>query len=303
MTLSYVMILVLSGVTILAASWLFRYRQVARPPLGTINLGDVLFMVTGIVLVPYLYLGLPGPLVGGLLALSALSALSVLGEAVLPRVAAWVMAIGLTGADIGLVVWDGAPARAFLLVNGVVIVLLVTAITNLWAQGGLRARDLAILAGAIAVYDLIATGFLPLTTELIARLDGMPFLPMLAWPVGGDRWVGIGLGDLLLAALGPLVLRKAYGRVAGAVAMVVAVMAIALTLGLVLWGVGPVTFPTMVVLGPLLIVQYGYWRHRRGGERTMTEYLRAEHVPYPNETNPSVSSVSSIWSTRRAVAG
>jgi hypothetical protein len=55
-----------------------------------------------------------------------------------------------------------------------------------------------------------------------------------------------------------------------------AVIAIAGVLALSHWEVGPVTFPTMVVLGPLLVAQYGYWQHRCGEERTMAQYLGAE---------------------------
>jgi membrane protein DedA with SNARE-associated domain len=55
-----------------------------------------------------------------------------------------------------------------------------------------------------------------------------------------------------------------------------AVLAIAGVLALSHWHVGPVTFPTMVVLGPLLVAQYGYWQHRYGRERTTAQYLRSE---------------------------
>ena len=46
-------------------------------------------------------------------------------------------------------------------------------------------------------------------------------MPKLAWPLGDDRWVGIGPGDLLVASLGPLILRKAYGRPAGIVELAI----------------------------------------------------------------------------------
>jgi len=32
----------------------------------------------------------------------------------------------------------------------------------------------------------------------------------------------------------------------------------------------------MVILGPLMVAQYLYWRRRTGAERTTQEYLRAE---------------------------
>jgi len=33
------------------------------------------------------------------------------------------------------------------------------------------------------------------------------------------------------------------------------------------------TFPVMVVLGPLMVLQYGYYRRQRGLERTTWQYL------------------------------
>jgi hypothetical protein len=36
-------------------------------------------------------------------------------------------------------------------------------------------------------------------------------------------------------------------------------------------------FPVMVVLGPLMMLQYAYWRHRRQ-ERTTWQYLQAEPI-------------------------
>ena len=36
------------------------------------------------------------------------------------------------------------------------------------------------------------------------------------------------------------------------------------------------TFPVMVVLGPLMVVQYAFWRWKRGAERTTRQYLQAE---------------------------
>jgi hypothetical protein len=37
-----------------------------------------------------------------------------------------------------------------------------------------------------------------------------------------------------------------------------------------------VTLPAMVLLGPLMVLQYVYWTRRRGGERTTWQYQQAE---------------------------
>src|SRR5262252_4714975 len=44
--------------------------------------------------------------------------------------------------------------------------------------------------------------------DLIGRLAGLPFAPMITWASGTNKWLGIGLGDLLLAAVFPLVMRR-----------------------------------------------------------------------------------------------
>lgn len=253
-----------------------RYR-VSRPPIGVMTLGDVLVLVAGIILIPHLYLALPGWLVSAILALGSLGILQLLLEPVLPAPSlSWVVAGGLVGAETLLAARAGTSSLAYLALNDLVLILLVVGVTNLWAQSGLKAHDLAVLAAVLTVYDLTATALLPLTTELIERLAGLPFTPLLMWPTPDDGWLGLGLGDLLLATVGPLVLRKAFGRTAGILAIVIALVTIGVVLTLPLLGLLRGAFPVMVVLGPLLIGQNAFWMHRRGSERTMSAYLAAE---------------------------
>ena len=79
----------------------------------------------------------------------------------------------------------------------------------------MQARDIAILAGMLAIYDVIVTWQLTHTADLFSRLFGLPFAPIVAWPLGDGHWLGIGMGDMLLAAVFLLVMRKAFGRAAG----------------------------------------------------------------------------------------
>ncbi|MGH2561689.1 MAG: hypothetical protein ACRDJH_21700 [Thermomicrobiales bacterium] len=280
MAIAYLVVLGLTvGAVLLGWAYLRRF-PVTRPPLGVINLGDVAFMIGGIVLIPYLYLGLPIWLVGAILGLGMLAILYFVAEPVLRSpVLIWPVVGGLIGADVALALWQGTTSRAYFVVNDLVLLLVVVGISNLWAQSGLRARDLAVLAAALIVYDAVATAWLPLTSNLIDRLSGLPFTPMVVWRVEADRWLGIGLGDLLLATVGPLVLRKAYGRPAGLGAIAIALGTVAGLLALAASGRLEGGFPVMVVLGPLLVGQYAYWVRRRGGERTTGQYLRAEPLP------------------------
>lgn len=266
--------------TLLLAWRYFRRYRMTRPPIGVMTLGDVVVQIGGIVLIPYLYFGLPIWLVGFVLALGALVMLQLLVEPVLPgRGRGWLVALGLVAADVLLAWRMGTSSLAFLAVNNVVLILLVIAVSNLWAQSGLKARDLAMLAAALTLYDLVATGLLPLTSELIARLARMPFTPLLAWPLAGGQWVGVGLGDLLLAAAGALVFHKAFGRAAGRAAMAVTIAAVAVVLAVVMSGAYRGTFPVMVVLGPLLLAQYLAWSHINGREQTFLQFSREMHTP------------------------
>ena len=88
----------------------------------------------------------------------------------------------------------------------------------------------------------------------------------------GSSTLGIGLGDLLLATVFPLVMRKAFGREAGITALLLSLGAIGTMLILPFRGL----FPAMVVLGPLMALQYLLWRRRCGQERTMWQYLQQE---------------------------
>jgi hypothetical protein len=142
-----------------------------------------------------------------------------------------------------------------------VLIVAVVGVTNLWAQGGMRDWHAAVLAAALTIYDAIFTWGLPVMSGLFSRLAGLPFAPMVAWPAGdGGQWVGIGLGDLLLVSLAPLVLGKSFGRPAGLAAIVLGLAAIAaVPLVAELVGSGT-TFPVMVVLGPVIVLQYAVWR-------------------------------------------
>ena len=263
------------GVAIMG--WLyFRCYAVARPPIGVFNLTDVALVLCGIVLVPLFYLVLPLWLVSALLALGALGALSVLGEPIVhSRGALWVTLCAVAIIEIWLTVGDAANGSRLWIVNNAVVGLVAVGIANLWAQSGLRARDAAMLGAALTVYDIVATSWLPLMGDLFGRVAMLPFAPVIAWPIGADSWIRIGLGDLLMATVFPLVMRKAYGRPAGLTALGLGVGGVIGALLAARWAESEM-FPVMVVLGPLTVMQYGVWAWQRGNERPTWLYLREE---------------------------
>ncbi len=263
-----------SALATVGASWAyFRRYRVTRPPIGVFNERDLAVMIGGIIAVPYLYLALPVWLVGALLGLSSMSVLALVAEPILrERAARWAFTGGLLAADLGAAWALGTTQPLYLAINDGLIGLLVVGITNLWAQSGMQARAVAFLGAVLTVYDLTATTLLPLMGQMMGRPAGLPLGPQLAWASGSGGLVLIGLGDLLMAAVFPLVMRRAYGAVAGRLAVAVAA---ATLVSLFLLPISTL-FPVMVILGPLMVVQYFYWSHRGGPERTTGQYWQAE---------------------------
>jgi len=258
------------------AAWIyFRRFELMRPPIGVFDWHDVVFMLAAIVVVPIAYLALPRAVVGTILCLLALNIFWFGLEPVLRyRSLIWPAAVGLVAADVVVNVTAPAGASWVVALNDFELVALAVFVTNMLAQSGMRARDLAFLVSGLAVYDVVVTTYLGLMGDLLRRLATLPFAPLVAWRQGD--WLAVGLGDLLIVVLAPLVLRKAFGRTAGLVAAVTSVGAVAGMLAAVRldWFSRPI--PAMVVLGPLLLLQYVLWRVRLGPERRTWEYLELE---------------------------
>lgn len=271
-------VILLCAFAALLLSWFyFRRVAIARPPIGVTNAWDIAFLMAGILIIPYLYLLLPLWLVTAVLCLQTASLIYFLAEPLVrARLVLWLLAIVPVAADVAAAALYGVRSNIFYAVNNLVLVLVVAGVSNIWAQGGMKARHAAVLAAYLALYDLIFTALLPVTNDLFARLAGLPFAPLFAWSVGMEgQWLALGLGDVLLAAVFPLVMHKAFGRRAGILAALLALAVICLLLAIPLAGLPLATFPVMVVLGPVMIAEYLFWLRRRRVERTTVEYLAA----------------------------
>ncbi|MGH9279960.1 MAG: hypothetical protein ACRD12_17915 [Acidimicrobiales bacterium] len=268
-----------AAASLLLAWGFFRRHQLNRPPLGAFNRTDVVVMLVALVTVPYVYLVLPAWAAATFLGVGVLSILSVALQPVVPgRAVRWAVIATLMGADVALAVTKGAGSRQFLVLNDVVLLLVVVGTATLWAQGGMKATDLALLAAGITVYDVIATTQVSVMADIAERLSTIPFVPFVAWGTPA-RGLGVGLGDLLVAAVFPLVMRKAYGRTAGRVALASGLVAVVGMLTVLYVASTETLVPAMVVLGPVMLAQIAFWRRRQGAERTTWEYLRAEPLP------------------------
>lgn len=267
--------LVVFGVILatLLGSWIYFHRyRIAQPPIGAINLWDIAFVLVVIVGGTYLNHLLPSWLIAGLLTLCGISLLDSVAEPVIyARRVRWLLVGGLVATDIAAWIAWGAMSTPFLLINNLVLLGSIVSIVNLWAQGGMRARDFALLVSGLTLYDISATWLTTMTAALFHRLATLPFTPLIAWPVEAGVWVGVGVGDIVIAALAPLVLGKAFGRRAGLLTLALNLGLLAALLLLVSHGV-PFVFPVMVLLGPLIVAQYGFLRWWHGPEQTTAAY-------------------------------
>lgn len=254
--------------------WLYFQRyEMPRPPIGVSGLGDVIFAFVFIIIIPVLYVVLPLWLVIGLFILGSTSIVYFCFEPILPRPLVWSAAIVLVGADLAAAYLLGTSHPLYLAVNNVVVVITVISVANMWAGSGMYARDAAVLGGALIAYDFIATAQLSLMGDLFTRLNGLPLAPLLAWG-SGEGYAAIGLGDLLLLTLFPLTMCKGYGTRAGLIALGVGFAVVALLF------IFPITnlFPVMVLLGPLIVIQYVWWRRQSGPERRWKDFrLSTQH--------------------------
>jgi hypothetical protein len=256
----------------------FRRVRINRPPIGVVNLRDALILVGLLIVMPYLYLALPLVVVTALLAVIVLTALFMTLEPLVPhRPTLWVLCLGAVAADITLALSRGVTSDSFLLFNNVVLCVVVIGAANLWAQSGMKAREVAVLAAVLTCYDFIATWQLHLMTEVFLRLGQLPLVPVVAWGITDPNTsLRLGLGDLLMLTVTPLVFRKAFGRRAGLVALGSSAVVLTVMLTLMTAQIITGSVPVMGVLGPMIVAQYWYWTRTVGTERTTREYLRAE---------------------------
>ncbi|MEV7603077.1 hypothetical protein AB0O91_37485 [Kitasatospora sp. NPDC089797] len=269
--------------TAVAARYLARVRM-PRPPVGVYTGGDIAVLCVGVVAAPLLYTALPGAAVsavfGLVLCLAVQFTLAPLLAATGPRAARWSWAAALAGtAATALAALTGHPggARAG---SDLLIAVAVVGVANLWTQSGLRAAHAAALAGVLTGYDLVASTLTDTTTRFFEQVHDRPFAPMLAL-TGGPHPVAVGLGDLLLLVLFPLVAAKAYGRTAAWCAaltglLVTSAVSACFALGLLSTG-----FPLLTALGPLIVVQHLHWRRRSGGERSTAQWREGLPLPLP----------------------
>lgn len=264
-----VVLAAVGAIVVLGVRYLDRLH-INRPPVGTYNRSDVVFMVAVLAILPPLYLALPPWALVAVFALFLLVVLHYTLGPALPRPIPLAAAALLVAGDVVVFAAVGGSHAAFLAVNGVVLGIAVIGVCNLYVQSGMRAEHVALFAGVLTVYDYVATLGTSLMTRFLAALSDIPLAPVLAWG-GPERGIGIGLGDLLVLLLWTLAARKAYGRVASLIAASSGLATVAAIFALFWLDVYNEPVPVMVVLGPAVVAQQLLWS-RRLRERTVHEW-------------------------------
>ncbi|WP_328694740.1 hypothetical protein [Streptomyces sp. NBC_00342] len=257
-----------AAITAAGAAYFGRVRM-PRPPVGRYELPDVAVVSAVVVAAPLVYLELPRAAVAVVFGLVLCAALQFTLAPLFGGGRAWVAALGSVAATAGCAFAD--KTLAVLVLTDVLLAVAVVGVANMWAQSGMRSAHAAWFAGALACYDLVATGLTSVMDRFAVQVMGLPFAPLLA-VTRGDPPVALGLGDLLLLVLFPLVALKAFGRAAGLLAAGIG-LAVSAAVS-VLFALGTLTgaFPLLTALGPLIVLQHVLWVRARGAERTVAEW-------------------------------
>lgn len=259
----------LPAIAIVLAVLYLRHVAIDRPPVGVYTSRDIAVMITVVVLLPLLYRALPGFAVATALGLMSVLAVQLTLAPLLSGPVALGAALAAGAVDLTLVITHRTTPAAIW--NDVLLLILVIGVTNLYVQSGIKVRDVAVLGSLLAGYDLVATTMLPVMGDLLRKTIELPFAPVFSGWTGSQPTM-IGLGDVLMLTLWTLVSVKGYSRTAGWVA---AGIELALTTGLALamrFDLLTGLFPVMLVAGPLMALQYLFWRRLCGPERTTAAY-------------------------------
>lgn len=276
-----------AAITAAGAAYFARVSM-PRPPVGRYELPDVAVVFLVVIAAPLVYLALPRTAVSVVFGLVLCAALQFTLAPLLGGRRAWLLAVAAVAVTAGFAFAD--LGRTVTALTDVTLAVAVVGVANMWAQSGMRSSHTAWFAGALACYDLVATGLTSVTDRFADQVVGLPFAPLLAL-TRGDPPVALGLGDLLLLVLFPLVALKAFGRAAGLAAAVVGLAVSCAVSLLFAQGVLSDTFPLLTALGPLIVVQHVWWTRATGGERTMAQWraglphaVRSDALTEPDPT-------------------
>ncbi|HST64075.1 MAG TPA: hypothetical protein VLM05_02705, partial [Mycobacteriales bacterium] len=263
------------------APYYLRRVRLERPAIGTFNARDICVLFVLLAFLPVFYLHLPRWLLTSFLALTFCSALSIGLRPLLSPAKLWLTVGVLVGGNIFIgrtFLGTVHGWQVFWLENSVIVAMAAISVTNLYVQGGMKLKYVAGFAGALAIYDVFFTKYLPLTNQLVEKFLGYPLNPSMGFRWGFDN-AAVGIGDLLVYGLFILAALKAYGKPGLRVGLTLVTL-----FGAVLPSLVPlvinfvdartdVLVPAQAWFGPPAVLGYLWLRRKYGRERTVKEFL------------------------------
>ncbi len=263
------------------APYYLRRIRLERPAIGTFNPRDICVLFVLLATLPVFYLQLPRWLLTSFLALTFCSALSIGLRPLLSPAKLWLTVGVLVGGNI----WIGRTLLGTLLgwqvfwtENSLIVAFAAISVTNLYVQGGMKLKYVAGFSGALAIYDVFFTHYVPLTNQLVEKFLGYPLIPSMGFRWGFDN-AAVGIGDLLVYGMFILAALKAYGKPGLRMGLTLVTL-----FGAVLPSLVPlvinfvdsrtdVLVPAQAWFGPPAVLGYLWLRRRYGKERTVREFL------------------------------
>lgn len=295
--------------TITGAVLYFQRIRLERPAVGVFNGRDIIVLLSFIIVLPFLYLLLPSPILTGLLILTFSSGMYIgLRPLLRPRYL-WPLIFALVVINIVVtetLLGTRAGWQLYWGLTDVVVLLSVVGITNLYVQGGMRLRHVAWFAFLLAFYDSFFTFVVPIIPKLADRFEGQPLDASIGFALGPYN-ANIGLGDLLVYGLFILAAYKGFGKrgiitsfvivsIFGALMPATAPLLITATIRT---GIG-IVVPAQIFFGPAALITYLLLK-RQAPERSMAEWFSVQaaagHEPIRVTRRTRVRVTSSAPST------
>lgn len=252
-----VSIAVVVAMVVVGAEKFDRTRDVVLPAIGVFDWSDVWFLAFVVLSFPVLQYFAPVRVAEAVTILLIVASVADLMRAAAPSrpvlrrvVTTCVAVIASTVSLHHFAVVPRAVIGDLLLIPFVWIAALA------WAQTGMRVSHLIAIVIGLTVFDLAATPLSHVMGPLLRRLGEQQ--PQLIFTVPSAHGVALlGIGDVLIAVVVPLVVRRSYGHLAGRVAAGLCVMAYIAGLSVAALRPG-VTIPLMVTLGPATLLAIGF---------------------------------------------
>lgn len=270
--------------TVSCAVLYFQRVSLERPPIGYFNARDIVVLFVFILVLPFLYLVLPSPVLIGLLVITFSSAMYMGLRPLLRPLYLWPLIFGLIAANILVtetLLGTRSGWQVYWALTDIVILLSVMGVSNLYVQGGMRLRHVAWFAFLLGFYDGFFAFVVPILARLADRVEGQPLDASIGFVMGPYNG-NIGIGDLLVYSLFMVAAYKAFGKrgvissfiivtIFGALLPATAPLIITATIRS---GIG-IVVPAQIFFGPAALVTY-FLLSRKAPERSMAEWFKAQ---------------------------